>query len=84
MCIRDRLYSELLHKDLINLLYVEVRNMNYGHLELRIEELLQEMCIRDSLYTPPVTPWESVTPEVSDPTVRRELPKAGPITGVKS
>ncbi len=31
-----------------------------------------------------VTPWESVTPEVSDPTVRRELPKAGSITGVKS
>ncbi len=27
---------------------------------------------------------ESVTPEVSDPTVRRELPKVGPITGVKS
>ena len=24
------------------------------------------------------------TPEVSDPTVRRELPKVGPITGVKS
>ena len=36
------------------------------------------------LYTPPVTPWESVMPEVSDPTVRRELPKAGLITGVKS
>ena len=36
------------------------------------------------LYTPPVTPWESATPEVSDPTVRRELPKVGPITGVKS
>ncbi len=36
------------------------------------------------LYTPPVTPWESVTPEVSDPTARRELPKAGSITGVKS
>ena len=67
------------------------------------------------MYTPPVTPWESVTPEVSDPTpskheprgyrtkfynirkrIRhevaerivlsrgRELPKAGPITGVKS
>ena len=35
------------------------------------------------MYTPPVTPWESVTPEVSDPTVRRELPKVGPITGVK-
>ncbi len=32
----------------------------------------------------PVTPWESVTPEVSDPTARRELPKVGPITGVKS
>ena len=30
------------------------------------------------------TSWESVTPEVSDPTVRRELPKVGPITGVKS
>ena len=27
---------------------------------------------------------ESVTPEVSDPTIWRELPKAGPITGVKS
>ena len=33
---------------------------------------------------PPVTPWESVTPEVSDLTVRKELPKVGPITGVKS
>ena len=43
-----------------------------------------EMCIRDSLYTPPVTPWELVMPEVSDPTARRELPKAGSITGVKS
>ena len=30
------------------------------------------------------TSLESVTPEVSDPTVRRELPKVGPITGVKS
>ena len=39
---------------------------------------------RQVLYTPPVTPWELVTPEVSDPTVRRELPKVGPITGVKS
>ena len=36
------------------------------------------------LYTPPVTPWESVTPEVSDLTAREELPKAGPMTGVKS
>ena len=41
-------------------------------------------CKEEIMYTPPVTPWESVTPEVSDPTVRRELPKAGPITGVKS
>ena len=32
----------------------------------------------------PVTPWELVTPEVSDLTARRELPKAGLITGVKS
>ncbi len=36
------------------------------------------------LYTPPVTPWELEMPEVSDPTARRELPKAGLITGVKS
>ena len=36
------------------------------------------------LYTPPVTPWELGMPEVSDPTVRRELPKAGSMTGVKS
>ena len=36
------------------------------------------------LYTPPVTPWELEMPEVSDPTARRELPKAGSITGVKS
>ena len=28
--------------------------------------------------------WESITPEVSDPTARRELPKAGLVTGVKS
>ena len=32
----------------------------------------------------PVTPWELEMPEVSDPTARRELPKAGSITGVKS
>ncbi len=31
-----------------------------------------------------VTPWESATPEASDPTERRELSKAGPVTGVKS
>ena len=31
-----------------------------------------------------VTPWESVMPEVSDSTERRELPKAGLVTGVKS
>ena len=33
------------------------------------------------MYTPPVTPWESGMPEVSGPTARRELPKAGLITG---
>ena len=40
----------------------------------------------DSLkgYSTKVTPWELVMPEVSDPTARRELPKAGSITGVKS
>ena len=36
------------------------------------------------LVHPPVTPWELDMPEVSDPTVRKELPKAGSITGVKS
>ena len=30
------------------------------------------------------TPWELVMPEVSDLTEREELPKAGPVTGVKS
>ena len=30
------------------------------------------------------TSWESVTPEVSDLTAKKELPKAGPMTGVKS
>ena len=37
-----------------------------------------------AVYTPPVTPWESVMPEVCDLTVRKEQPKAGLITGVKS
>ena len=36
------------------------------------------------LYTPPVTPWESDMPEVSDLTARKELPKVEPMTGVKS
>ena len=31
-----------------------------------------------------IVPWELDMPEVSDPTVRRELPKVEPITGVKS
>ncbi len=39
---------------------------------------------RRVLYTPPVTPWELETPEVSDLTAKKELPKAGPMTGVKS
>ena len=32
----------------------------------------------------PVTPWESEMPEVGDLTARKEPPKAGLITGVKS
>ena len=36
------------------------------------------------LYTPPVTPWEPVIPEVSSLTARRALPKVGLATGVKS
>ena len=36
------------------------------------------------MYTPPVTPWESVMPEVSDLTEREELPKAGLVPRVKS
>ena len=37
-----------------------------------------------ALYTPPVTPWEPVIPEVSSLTARGTLPKVGPIIGVKS
>ena len=37
-----------------------------------------------SLYTPPVTSWKLVTPEIGDPTVRREPPKVGLVTGTKS
>ena len=36
------------------------------------------------VYTPPVTPWESEMPEVCGLTERKEQPKAGLITGVKS
>jgi hypothetical protein len=36
------------------------------------------------LYTPPVTPWELVTPEAVILTVRGETSKAGLMTGVKS
>ena len=36
------------------------------------------------MYTPPVTPWELGMPEASDLTERKELSKAGSITGVKS
>ena len=37
-----------------------------------------------ALYTPPVTPWELGAPEVSEITVRGQLPKVRPMTGVKS
>ena len=37
-----------------------------------------------ALYTPPVTPWEPVIPEVSCLTARGALPKVGLATGVKS
>ena len=46
--------------------------------------LKKGFCLLYTSYTPPVTPWESVMPEVSDSTERRELPKAGLVTGVKS
>ena len=36
------------------------------------------------LYTPPVTPWESVIPEVGSLTIRRGPAKVGQVTGVKS
>ena len=52
--------------------------------EIGVRLVGSEMCIRDSLYTPPVTPWESEMPEASDPSESRELSKAGLITGVKS
>ncbi len=35
-------------------------------------------------YTPPVTSWELATPEIGDPTARREPPKVGLVTGTKS
>ena len=37
-----------------------------------------------ALYTPPVTPWESVTPEACSLTARRTQSKVGLMTGVKS
>ena len=36
------------------------------------------------LYTPPVTPWERVLPEVVSLTARRAITTAGFVTGVKS
>ncbi len=36
------------------------------------------------LYTPPVTPWERVPPEVGSLTARGALTTAGFVTGVKS
>ena len=42
-----------------------------------------KMCIRDSLYTPPVTPRELVAPEVAGLTVRRDVPKAVSYTHLK-
>jgi hypothetical protein len=36
------------------------------------------------LYTPPVTPRKSATPEAGGPTVRREPSKVGSVIGVKS
>jgi hypothetical protein len=36
------------------------------------------------LYTPPVTSWESVTPEAGGLTVRRQPSKVGLVTGTKS
>ncbi len=37
-----------------------------------------------ALYTPPVTPWELVAPEVAEVTERSQAPKVRPMTGVKS
>ncbi len=37
-----------------------------------------------ALYTPPVTPWKPGVPEVRDPTLGRERPKANSVTGAKS
>jgi hypothetical protein len=36
------------------------------------------------LYTPPVTSWKLVTPEVGVLTARRQLPRVGLVTGTKS
>ncbi len=37
-----------------------------------------------ALYTPPVTPWEFVAPEVVSLTARRAITTVWPMTGVKS
>jgi hypothetical protein len=36
------------------------------------------------LYTPPVTSWKLVLPEVTDSTARGEVPKVRLMTGMKS
>jgi hypothetical protein len=36
------------------------------------------------LYTPPVTSWKPVAPEVLAPTARRQSPKVRLVTGMKS
>ncbi len=57
----------------------------YMKLELLVIADQHAAVIRSrALYTPPVTPWEPVIPEVSSLTVRRALPKVGLATGVKS
>ena len=37
-----------------------------------------------ALYTPPVTPWELIAPEVGEVTARSQPPKVRSMTGVKS
>ena len=52
--------------------------------KLELLVIVDQNATVNALYTPPVTPWEPVTPEVSSLTARRTLPKVGLATGVKS
>ena len=72
ICYKSEVF---INRNVIGIMGFQRNPVSYTHLDVYKRQVL---------YTPPVTPWESVTPEVSDRTERTELPKAGRMTGVKS